>query len=188
MLKGQLCSVNPQSVSPGATSSCALLVISHASSRSRTLDAGSNPRGYIHSSAPVRARSWRLFAVPHRRLTPLTHQNYSLGRLDYWTVSARDSLFGRYCYGLDEPNQPICRLGAAPLWPDIEITRNMFSPAEEHHIFRAKRCQSFAHELCARPFTGSNCPVLSPRSIYTQVPRRQKHHGFSWWWTHPSRS
>ncbi len=128
VLKGQLCSVNPQSISPGATSCPA-----------------TNLMQVVAAVPSVQAAILRLYPQPAPgaldlgsyapypvSASLLTHQDYSLGRLDY-SLSARDSLFGRYVTDWTNQTNPFAG-SRMPLWPDLETIRNIFVTVEESHI------------------------------------------------------
>jgi len=129
VLKGQLCGINPQSDSPGATTcptaDLTQLVPAVPSIQSAILSLYPRP-------VPT-APDLGGYAPYPERANLLTNQNYSLGRLDY-SISSRDSLFGRYVTDWTYQTNPFAG-SAIPLWPDIEITRNVFVTAEEHHVF-----------------------------------------------------
>jgi len=53
--------------------------------------------------------------------------------LDY-SISSRDSLFGRYVIDWADQTNPFAGSNI-PLWPDREVTRNLYLTAEEKHVF-----------------------------------------------------
>ena len=137
VLKGQVCNVNPQTMSPGATT-C--------------------PSGQLTQAAPyvpsAQAAILALYPKPLSSAPDLgsyapfpetsslvTSERYFLGRMDY-SISSRDSLFGRYV--LDRVNQTNPFAGSLiPLWPDLEITRNQYATAEERHILGPDKVNLF---------------------------------------------
>jgi len=129
VLKGQLCAVNPQLKSPGATT-CPTAELT------QVVPVVPAIQGAILSLYPrptPTAPDLGGYAPYAERASLLTKQSYSLGRLDY-SISSRDSLFGRYV--IDRTNQTNPFAGSViSLWPDLEITRNLFVTAEERHIF-----------------------------------------------------
>lgn len=129
VLKGQLCTVNPQSNLSGATT-CP------ASQLTQVVPIVPSIQGAILSLYPrpaPTAPDLGGYAPYPERASLLTKQNYSLGRLDY-SISSRDSLFGRYVTDWTNQTNPFAG-SVIPLWPDREITRNLFVTAEEQHIF-----------------------------------------------------
>jgi hypothetical protein len=129
VLKGQLCSVNPQSISPGRT----------------TCPAGDLVQA-VPTVPPVQAAILSVYPKPAPAAPDLggyapfpegasvrATQDYSLGRVDY-SVSSRDSLFGRYATEWTNQTNPFAG-SLIPLWPDREITRNVYVTSEERHIF-----------------------------------------------------
>ncbi|HEY1757885.1 MAG TPA: carboxypeptidase regulatory-like domain-containing protein [Bryobacteraceae bacterium] len=137
VLKGQLCTINPQANSPGATT-CPL------SELTQVVPVVPAIQGAILSLYPrpsPAAPDLGGYAPYPERASLLTNQNYSLGRLDY-SISPRDSLSGRYV--TDRTNQSNPFAGSVlPLWPDLEITRNLFVTAEERHIFGPRAVNLF---------------------------------------------
>jgi len=133
VLQGQVCNVNPQVASPGATTcpsgdlvqvvpdvpaiQAAILAL-YPQPAASALDLGS------YAPYPVAA-------------SLVTEQNYFLGRLDE-QISSSDSVFGRYL--IDNVNQTNPFAGSLiPLWPDLEVTRNQYFTTEERHLFGATR-------------------------------------------------
>ncbi len=129
VLGGQVCAVNPQSQSPGATT-CP------SSDLVRVVSAVPSIQAAILSLYPrptPAAPDLGGYAPFPEAASLITHQNYSLGRLDY-SISSRDSLFGRYV--IDRAGQTNPFAGSnIPLWPDREVTRNLYLTAEEKHVF-----------------------------------------------------
>jgi len=128
VLKGQLCSVNPQSISSGATS-CP------ASDLTQVVAAVPSMQAAILSLYPKPAPAaldLGSYAPYPVSASLLTHQNYSLGRLDY-SLSARDTLFARYVTDWTNQTNPFAG-STLPLWPDLETTRNIFVTVQESHI------------------------------------------------------
>ena len=129
VLKGQVCSINPQATSPGATAcpsgDLTRVVPFVPSTQAAILALYPKPA----SSAPDLGSY-----VPFPETASLgTAERYFLGRMDY-LISSRDSLFVRYV--VDWVNQTNPFAGSLiPLWPDLEITRNQYATAEERHIF-----------------------------------------------------
>jgi Carboxypeptidase regulatory-like domain len=70
--------------------------------------------------------------------TGVASENYGLGRIDY-TVSANDSIFGRYV--IDQANDLLPLTGffgsALTYWPEVDNTKNQFATIQERHIFSA---------------------------------------------------
>jgi hypothetical protein len=129
VLKGQLCNINPQTTSPGATTCPAgdLVQVVPAVPSTQTGILALYPRPA--SSAPDLGS----YAPLPESASLVTAERYFLGRMDY-LISSRDSLFGRYV--VDWVNQTSPFAGSPiPLWPDLEITRNQYATAEERHIF-----------------------------------------------------
>ena len=166
VLKGQLCSVNPQSISPGATSCAAsdlTQVVAAVPSMQEAIlrlypqPAPGAPDLGSYSPYPIAANS-------------LTHQNYSLGRLDY-LISARDSLFGRYVTDWTNQTNPFAG-SELPLWPDIEITRNIFLTAEEHHIFGQSAVNRLRTSFVRDHSQGATTSSVSALNLYPS-PGRQ---------------
>ena len=129
VLKGQLCSVNPQTTSPGATT-CPSADLAHVVPfvpQAQAAILALYPRPL--SSAPDLGS----YAPFPESASLGTAERYFLGRMDY-LISSRDSVFGRYV--VDWANQTNPFAGSLiPLWPDLEITRNQYATAEERHIF-----------------------------------------------------
>jgi hypothetical protein len=129
VLKGKVCGINPQTLSPGATTcpsgNLVQVTPSVPSTQAAILALYPKPA----SSAPDLGG----YAPFPESASLVTNEKYFLGRVDY-SVSSRDSLFGRYV--LDRVNQTNPFAGSLiPLWPDLEITRNQYATAEERHIF-----------------------------------------------------
>ena len=137
VLKGQVCNVNPQTTSPGATTCPAAdltqVVPSVPAAQAAILALYPRP---ISSAPDLGSYS------PFPETSSLvTDERYFLGRMDY-LISSRDSLFGRYV--VDWVNQTNPFAGSLiPLWPDLEITRNQYATAEERHIFGANQVNLF---------------------------------------------
>jgi len=129
VLKGQLCSVNPQSISPGATSCPATNLMQAVAAVPSTQAAILR----LYPQPAPGALDLGSYAPYPVSASLLTHQNYSLGRLDY-SISARDTLFGRYVTDWTNQTNPFAG-SKLPFWPDLEIAHNIFVTAEEHHIF-----------------------------------------------------
>ncbi len=85
VLKGQLCSVNPQSISPGATSCPATNLMQAVAAVPSTQAAILR----LYPQPAPGALDLGSYAPYPVSASLLTHQNYSLGRLDY-SISARD--------------------------------------------------------------------------------------------------
>ena len=129
VLKGQLCGVNPQSVSPGMAT-CPAADLVQAVSTVPSVQAAI--LSLYPRPAPA-APDLGGYAPLPELASLLTTQNYSLGRVDY-SVSSRDSLFGRYVTEWTNQTNPFAG-SVIPLWPDLEISRNVYVTAEERHIF-----------------------------------------------------
>jgi hypothetical protein len=158
VFKGQICGVNPQLNSPGATT-CP------SSELKQVVPVVPAIQGAILSlyprSAPT-APDLGGYAPYPERADLLTNQNYSLGRLDY-LISSRDSLFGRYVTDWTSQVNPFAG-SVIPLWPDLEITRNLFVTAEEHHIFGPGAVNLFRVSFvrdCSNGNTTSEVPALN---------------------------
>jgi hypothetical protein len=65
--------------------------------------------------------------------TQLGDENYYIGRIDY-TISSKDSLFGRYVYDQALFHDPFSG-SAVNLWPETHHTGNHYATVEERHIF-----------------------------------------------------
>jgi len=65
-----------------------------------------------------------------------SREDYVLGRVDY-TLSSKDSIFGRYVFDRAYNLSPLTGFfGAAlPQWPEVDHSKNQFFTAEERHIF-----------------------------------------------------
>ncbi len=129
VLKGQVCSMNPQTVTPGSTTcpSADLTQVVPIIPQAQAAILALYPK--IASSAPDLAG----YAPFPESASLDTAERYFLGRFDY-LISSRDSVFGRYV--VDWVNQTNPFAGSPiPLWPDLEITRNQYATAEERHIF-----------------------------------------------------
>ncbi|HXQ27021.1 MAG TPA: carboxypeptidase regulatory-like domain-containing protein [Candidatus Acidoferrales bacterium] len=62
-------------------------------------------------------------------------ENYVLGRVDY-TLSSKDSLFGRYVSDRANSVLPYPTFGSLiPSWPEQDQTRNQYLTIEEKHLF-----------------------------------------------------
>ena len=68
--------------------------------------------------------------------TQRSREDYVLGRVDY-TLSSKDSIFGRYVFDKAYNLSPLTGFfGAAlPSWPEVDHSKNQFFTAEERHIF-----------------------------------------------------
>ena len=128
VLKGQLCSVDPQALSPGATSCPASDLMQLVT----TLPAVQAAILRLYPHPAPGALDLGSYAPYPVSAGLLTHQNYSLGRVDY-SISARDTFFGRYVTDWTNQTNPFAG-SKLPLWPDLETTRNIFITAEESHI------------------------------------------------------
>jgi hypothetical protein len=128
-LKGQICSINPQTTLPGATTCPAAgltqVVPTVPATQAAILSLYPSP-------SPV-APDLGGYAPFPESARLITNENYFLGRMDY-LLSSRDSLFARYV--VDRVNQANPFAGSPiPLWPDLEITRNQYATLEERHMF-----------------------------------------------------
>ncbi len=129
VLKGQLCAVNPQVNSPGATTCPS----SELTQVVPVVPAIQEAILSLYPRPALTAPDLGGYAPYPNRANLLTRQNYSLGRLDY-SISPRDNLFGRYVTDWTNQTNPFAG-SVVPLWPDLEITRNVIVTAEEDHIF-----------------------------------------------------
>jgi Carboxypeptidase regulatory-like domain/TonB-dependent Receptor Plug Domain len=69
--------------------------------------------------------------------TENSSENYVLGRMDY-TLSASDSLFGRYVSDRAYNLSPIAAYGSdLPYWPEVDHNGDQYFTLEERHIFSA---------------------------------------------------
>jgi hypothetical protein len=160
VLKGQLCAVNPQSNSPGATT-CP------SSELTQVVPVVPAIQGAILSLYPrpvPTAPDLGGYAPYPERASLLTNQNYSLGRLDY-SISPRDSLFGRYVTDWTNQSNPFAG-SVIPLWPDLEITRNLFVTAEEHHIFGPEAVNLFRVSFVRDRSNGSTTNEVSALNLF----------------------
>ena len=144
VLKGQLCSVNPQSISPGRT----------------TCPAGDLVQA-VPTVPPVQAAILSVYPKPAPAAPDLggyapfpegasvrTTQDYSLGRVDY-SVSSRDSLFGRYVTEWTNQTNPFAgSLDSSLAGPRNHSQRVRHLGGAPH--LRSERCQSFSRQLCAQ--------------------------------------
>ena len=129
VLKGQLCTINPQTNSAGATTcpSSALTQVVPVVPQTEAAILALYPKPA--ASAPDLGG----YAPYPESASLATAERYFLGRIDY-LISSRDSLFGRYV--VDWVNQTNPFAGSLiPLWPDLETTRNQYATVEERHIF-----------------------------------------------------
>jgi hypothetical protein len=129
VLNGQVCSVNPQTESPGATTCPAgdlVQVVPAAPSTQAAILA-------LYPKPASTAPDLGGYAPFPESASLGTNQNYFLGRMDY-SISHLDSLFARYV--MDRVNQTDPFAGSPiPLWPDFKITRNHYFTLEERHLF-----------------------------------------------------
>lgn len=128
VLRGQLCTINPQNASPGST----------------TCPSGDLTQ-VVPSVSPIQAAILGLYPKPSRSAPDLgsyspypesasllTDENYFFGRVDY-SISSTDSIFARYvAYRVNQTN-PFAG-SAIPLWPEVEVTRNQYLTVQEHHV------------------------------------------------------
>ena len=129
VLNGQVCSVNPQTKSPGATmcpaNDLVQVVPTVPSTQAAILSLYPEPS---HTAPDLGG-----YTPFPESASVVTNENYLLGRMDY-SISSRDILFGRYV--MDRVNQTNPFAGSQiPLWPDLETTRNQYFTLEERHIF-----------------------------------------------------
>jgi hypothetical protein len=160
VLKGQLCAVNPQSNSPGATT-CP------SSELTQVVPVVPAIQGAILSLYPRPASTvpdLGGYAPYPERASLLTNQNYSLGRLDY-SISSRDSIFGRYVTDWTNQTNPFAG-SVIPLWPDLEITRNLFVTAEEHHIFGRSALNLFRLSFVRDHSNGNTTKEVSALNLF----------------------
>ena len=160
VLKGQICAVNPQLNSPGATT-CP------ASDLTQVVPVVPSIQGAILSLYPrpaPTAPDLGGYAAYPEQASLLTDQNYSLGRLDY-SISSRDSLFGRYVTDWTNQTNPFAG-SAIPLWPDMEITRNIFVTAEERHIFRPRAVNLFRLSFVRDHSKGNTTNEVSALNLF----------------------
>ncbi len=68
--------------------------------------------------------------------TQRSREDYVLGRVDY-TLSSKDSIFGRYVFDRAYNLSPLTGFFGAslPAWPEVDHSKNQFFTAEERHIF-----------------------------------------------------
>src|SRR5258708_4299599 len=114
VLGGQVCAVNPQSQSPGATTCPSNDLV-------RVVSAVPSIQAAILSIYPrpaPAAPDLGGYAPFPESASLVTHQNYSLGRLDYF-ISSRDSLFGRYVNDRADQTNPFAGSNI-PLFTDPE--------------------------------------------------------------------
>jgi Carboxypeptidase regulatory-like domain len=65
-------------------------------------------------------------------------ENYVLGRIDY-TISDKDSFFGRYFIDRQRAVYPFSGGGATGLWGELDNGHNQFFNMEERHIFSSTK-------------------------------------------------
>jgi len=65
-------------------------------------------------------------------------ENYGLGRIDY-TISDKDSFFGRYFLDRQRAEYPFSGGGQTGLWGELDHGRNQFFNMEERHIFSSSK-------------------------------------------------
>ncbi|MGH9738943.1 MAG: carboxypeptidase regulatory-like domain-containing protein [Candidatus Acidiferrales bacterium] len=95
--------------------------------------------------------------------TQNSSENYILGRIDY-TLSATDSIFGRYVSDRAYNLSPIAAFGSdLPYWPEVDHTRNQYFTAEERHIFSANVVNN-ARLMLVRTFESSYSNSTLPAS------------------------
>jgi hypothetical protein len=160
VLKGQLCAVNPQSNSPGATT-CPATALTQVAPVVPSI------QGAILSLYPrpgPTAPDLGGYAPYPERASLLTSQSYSLGRLDY-SISSRDSLFGRYVTDWTNQTNPFAG-SVIPLWPDLEITHNVFVTAEERHIFRPGAVNLFRVSFVRNHSNGNTTREVSALNLF----------------------
>jgi hypothetical protein len=170
VLKGQVCNVNPQTASPGATTCPAgdlTQVVPFVPAAQAAILA-------LYPKPVSAAPDLGSYAPFPETSSLVTSERYFLGRMDY-SISSMDSLFGRYV--VDWVNQTNPFAGSLiPLWPDLEITRNQYATAEERHILGPDKVNlfrvSFVHTNSSGNPTGE-VPALdlfpSPGSPNTVV-------------------
>ena len=129
VLKGEICGINPQTTSPGATtcpSANLQQVVPVVPSTQAAILA-------LYPKPAASAPDLGSYAPLPESTSLVTAERYFLGRVDY-LISSHDSLFGRYV--VDWVNQTNPFAGSLiPLWPDLETTRNQYATVEERHIF-----------------------------------------------------
>lgn len=127
--KGEICDINPQTKSPGATtcpSANLQQVVPVVPSTQAAILA-------LYPKPAASAPDLGSYAPLPESTSLVTAERYFLGRVDY-LISPYDSLFGRYV--VDWVNQTNPFAGSLiPLWPDLETTRNQYATVEERHIF-----------------------------------------------------
>jgi len=160
VLKGQLCGVNPQLNSPGATTCPS----SELTQLVPVLPAIQEAILSLYPRPAPTAPDLGGYAPYPEQASLLTNQNYSLGRLDY-SISSRDTLFGRYVTDWTNQTNPFAG-SAIPLWPDIETTRNVFVTAEEDHIFGPGAVNLFRMSLVRDHSNGNTTNEVSALSLF----------------------
>ncbi|HEY6443240.1 MAG TPA: carboxypeptidase regulatory-like domain-containing protein [Candidatus Acidoferrales bacterium] len=94
--------------------------------------------------------------------TQVASENYGLGRMDY-TLSANDSIFGRYF--IDQANNLLPLTGffgsALPYWPEVDHTKNQFLTIQERHIFSSNVVNN-ARFLFTRTYESSYSHSILP--------------------------
>ena len=91
---------------------------------------------YNRVTPPANAADQGGYYFTNISATQTSSENYGLARIDY-TLSANDSLFGRYVIDQAYNLSPLTGFfGAAlPFWPEVDHTKNHFLTIEERHIF-----------------------------------------------------
>ena len=128
VLKGELCTVNPQAQSPGSTL-CPSQNLSQVVSSVPSLQAGILG---LYPTPGAGAPDLGGYAPYPERAAQVTNENYFLGRMDY-SLSTNDSLFARYVVNTVNQNNPFSG-SAIPLWPEAEATANQYISVEEQHV------------------------------------------------------
>jgi carboxypeptidase family protein len=166
VLKGQLCAVNPQPNSPAATT-CPLNELT------QVVPVVPSIQGAILSLYPRPASTapdLGGYAPYPEQASLLTNQSYSLGRLDY-SISSRDSLFGRYVTDWTNQTNPFAG-SVIPLWPDLETAHNLFVTAEEHHVFGPRALNLFRLSFVRGNSNGKTTNEVSALNLFPS-PGRQ---------------
>ncbi len=101
------------------------------------------------------------------------NENYALGRMDY-TISEKDSFFGRYFIDLQHAIYPY---SGSPLglWGEADQGANQFFTMEERHIFSPTMVNTATSVLFAHGFHGCGDQFVSGAPVLPGIGSRGRH-------------
>ncbi|HSR06042.1 MAG TPA: carboxypeptidase regulatory-like domain-containing protein [Bryobacteraceae bacterium] len=95
------------------------------------------------------------------------HEDYLLARGD-WTISSKDSMFGRYVSDIAQGNFPT----SINYWPVNDHNHNQFATIQERHIFSPTLLNQFSFSF-SRPLETETEPNIAPGNVLQAFPGRQ---------------